>query len=261
MSCIVFLARDSQLTVAKRFVVSVINMISRVRCPVGVKETILFGSERSEFESHPLRERNSKTHEMITISLKNQFFKNIIFTRIEAFRNFSRKCFSDLWKFYNVWFKNMVNQVPPGEPQGFTFNFWQCGVFHKFFSDTRGFSLLSSSRVGTFHQLIAPGVGISPKSWKKSENPRGGPGLPYIWITHKVRKNKNQAKNPIFESAIFWRIGRLRDFGKKTSYTHIAVSDLDPFKNSPKIFDKNFFPCFLSRKIEIPSQFGLKNVP
>ena len=69
---------------------------------------------------------------------------------------------------------------PPGEPQGFTFNFWRCGVFHKFFSDTRGFSVFLSSRVGTFHQLISPGVGISQKSCKKSENPRGGPGLPYI---------------------------------------------------------------------------------
>ena len=89
MSCIVFFAIDSQLTVVKRFVVSVINMISRVRCPVGVNETILFGSERSDFEPHPLRERNSKTHEMPKIYLKNPFFKNIIFTRIEAFRNFS----------------------------------------------------------------------------------------------------------------------------------------------------------------------------
>ena len=76
-------------------------------------------------------------------------------------------------RWLNVWLKNMVNQVPPGEPQGFTFNFWRCGVFQKFFSDTRAFSLCLSSRVGTFHQLIAPGVGISQKSWKKSENPRG----------------------------------------------------------------------------------------
>ena len=65
---------------------------------------------------------------------------------------------------------------PPWEPQGFTFNFWGCGVFHIFFSETWGFSLFGSSRVGTFHQMISPGVGISPKNWKKSENPRGGPG-------------------------------------------------------------------------------------
>ena len=122
---------------------------------------------------------------MAKIRLKDRFFKNLIFARIEAFGHFFN--FGKKIQFScNVWFKNMVNQVPPGEPQGFTFNFWWCGVFHRFFLEMRGISHLSSLRVGTFHQLVSPGVGISQKKWKKSENPRGGPGLPYIWITHYI---------------------------------------------------------------------------
>ena len=122
---------------------------------------------------------------MAKIRLKNRIFlKSHIRTNWSIWKLFQ---FREKIQFScNVWFKNMVNQVPPGEPQGFTFNFWWCGVFHRFFLEMRGFSHLSSLRVGTFHQLVSPGVGISQKKWKKSENPRGGPGLPYIWITHYI---------------------------------------------------------------------------
>ena len=52
------------------------------------------GMEVSDLRSNPiLFVKKILTREMPTIYLTNQFFKNIIFTRIKAFRNFLKKFF------------------------------------------------------------------------------------------------------------------------------------------------------------------------
>ena len=67
----------------------------------------------------------------------------------------------------------MVNQVPPGEPQGFTFNFGQCGVF-TFFFRTRGvFHFFLHQGSGHFISWSHQGSGFHKKVEKKVKIPGG----------------------------------------------------------------------------------------